>query len=80
MFYFLITDHLCRSAVLAVVVKVTLSIVGFNEASEPPIQSEVRHVISGEHQEVVGLLPPADLLLFTADRLQFSLELLRLVV
>lgn len=77
--YFIITDHLCRSAVLAVVVKVTLSIVGFNEASEPPVQSEVRHVIGGEHQEVVGLLPPAYLLLFTAHRLQFSLESLRLV-
>lgn len=67
MFYFIITDHLCRSTVLAVVVKVTLSVVGLNEASEPPIQSEVRHVIRGEHQEVVGLLPPAYLLLFTAD-------------
>lgn len=67
------TDHLCRGAVLAVVVEVTLSVVGFDQASEPPVQSEMRHVVGGEHQEVVGLLSPTYLLLFMADRLQFSI-------
>lgn len=73
------TDHLCRGAVLAVVVQVTLPVVGLDQASEPPVQSEMRHVVGGEHQEVVGLLSPSYLLLFIADRLKFSLELLRLV-
>lgn len=60
------TDHLGRGAVLVAVVEVTLSVVGFNEASQLTVQSEVRHVVSGKHQEVVGLLPPAYLLLRTA--------------
>lgn len=60
------TDHLGRGAVLVVVVEVTLSVVGFNEASEPTVQSEVRHVVSGKHQEVVGLLPPTYLRLHTS--------------
>lgn len=67
------TDHPGRGTVLIVVVEVTLSIVGFDEASEPPVQSEVRHVVSGKHQEVVGLLPPTYLLLRTAQKLVLNL-------
>lgn len=57
--------HLRGSAVLIHVIEVTLSIMGPDEASQPAIQSEVRHVVCGKHQQVVGLLSPTYLLLFT---------------
>lgn len=57
--------HLCGSAVLIIVIEVTLSIVGLDEASQPAVQSKVRYIVCGEHQQVVGLLSPTYLLLFT---------------
>ena len=61
------SHHLCGGAVLVPLVEVTPPVVGLDEASEPAVQSEVRHVVRGEHQQVVGLLPPPDLRLFTAE-------------
>ena len=57
--------HLRGGAVLVLVVQVTMSVVGLDEAPQPAVQGQVRHVIRSKHQQVVGLLPPADFLLRT---------------
>ncbi len=41
-----------------------MSVVGLDEASQPAVQSKVWNIVRGEHQQVVGLLPPPDPLLF----------------
>lgn len=48
--YFQSSYHLCGSAVLVVVIEVTLSVVGMNKTTEPAVQSEVRYIVCGEHQ------------------------------
>jgi len=58
--------HLCRGAVLVLVVEVTPAVVGLDETPEPAVQSEMRHVIGGEHQQVGGLFPPTDFLLLNS--------------
>lgn len=57
--------HLSGGAVFIPLIEVTPPIVGLDEASQPAVQSEVRNIVCGEHQQVVGLLPPPDLRLFT---------------
>lgn len=61
--YFSSSYHLCGRTVLILLIEVTESIVGLDEAPQPAIQSEVWHVVCGEHEQVVGFLPPSDLAL-----------------
>ena len=55
--------HLSGSAVLVVLVQVTLSVVGVDQPPQLSVQGQVGHVVRGKHQQVEGLLPPADLFL-----------------
>lgn len=61
------SHHRCGSTVLVLVIEVTLSVMGVDEASQPAVQGQVRHVICGKHQQVVGFLPPAYSLLLEKD-------------
>lgn len=60
--------HLSGSAVLVAVIEVALAVVGLHQAPQPAVQGQVGDVVRGKHQQVVGLLPPADLVLLTQDR------------
>ena len=55
--------HPGGGTVLVVLVQVTLSVVGVDQPPQLSVQGQVGHVVGGEHQQVEGLLPPADLLL-----------------
>lgn len=61
------SHHLRGGAVLVPVIEVALSVVGLDEASQPAVQCQVGDIVCGEHQQVVGLLSPTDLRLFTRD-------------
>lgn len=61
------SHHFCGGAVLIPLVQVTLPIMWLDETPQPAVQSEVRDVVCGEHQQVVGLLSPTDLRLSTEN-------------
>lgn len=60
--------HYCGSAVFVLGIKVTPSVMGLDEASQPAVQSEVGDVVRREHQQVVGFFPPAYLVLFARHK------------
>lgn len=49
---------------MVVTVNVTLPIIGLDNACQPPIQCYMGLGISGKHQQVGCIIPPANLLLF----------------
>lgn len=57
------SHHPVRCSVLVGIAQVALAIVWLHEAPQLPIQRDVGHVVRGEHQQVQGILAPADLLL-----------------
>lgn len=52
--------HLGGGAVLVGLVQVTLAVMGLHQAAQLPVQCQVRDVICGKDQQVIGLLPPAN--------------------
>lgn len=49
---------------MVVTAHVTLPIIGLDDACQPSIQGNMGLGISGKHQQVGGIIPPANLLLF----------------
>lgn len=49
-------------------IKVALSIMGGNEARQPAVQSKVRDIVGGKHQQVVRFFSPTNLILISEGR------------
>lgn len=49
---------------MVVIAHMTLPIIGLDDACQPSIQRYMGLGISGKHQQVGGIIPPANLLLF----------------
>lgn len=49
---------------MVVTAHMTLPIIGLDDACQPSIQRYMGLGISGKHQQVGGIIPPANLLLF----------------
>lgn len=60
--------HDCGGAVFVALIEVTLSVMGVDQACQPAVQGQVRNVVRGKHQQVVGFFPPANLVLLTGNR------------
>lgn len=71
--------HLSGGAVFILVVEVTQSVVRLDQASQSAVQSQVRNIICGEHQQVVGFFSPAYFILSVVKK-KHTLHMLESVI
>ena len=57
---------------MVVIAHMTLPVIGLDDACQPSIQRYMGLGISGKHQQVGGIIPPANLLLFFKKKVKDS--------